>query len=56
MVLIEKVLSHKKAAFMQHHVYARVWTLVWVIAPMPLLFHVQFIKQVLWPMAGLNGF
>ncbi|MES2112415.1 MAG: MBOAT family protein [Bacteroidota bacterium] len=54
-VLVEKVLLQKKVAFLHHHVYARVWTLFWVIVPMPLLFHEQFIKQVLWPMAGLSG-
>jgi alginate O-acetyltransferase complex protein AlgI len=54
-VLVEKVLLQKKVAFLHHHVYARVWTLFWVIVPMPLLFHEQFIKHVLWPMAGLSG-
>jgi alginate O-acetyltransferase complex protein AlgI len=55
LILIEKLLSNKKAGFLHHNVYARVWTLFWVITPMPLLFHEQFIKQVLWPMAGLSA-
>lgn len=53
MVLVEKALVHRKAVFLQNFVYARAWTLFWVMVPMPLLFHEQFIKQVLWPMAGL---
>jgi hypothetical protein len=54
LVLIERVLSHNKLSFLQNKIYARVWTLFWVIAPMPLLFHTEFIKQVLWPLAGLH--
>lgn len=53
MVLVEKVLVRKKVNFLQHRVYARAWTLFWVIVPMPMLFHEQFIKHVLWPIAGL---
>jgi len=52
LVLLEKVLSGNKVKFLQDKIYARVWTLFWVITPMPLLFHGQFIKQVLWPLAG----
>jgi alginate O-acetyltransferase complex protein AlgI len=54
MVLAEKILVSNKAKFLQHPVVARLWTLFWVIVPMPLLFHEQFIKQVVWPLVGLN--
>ena len=54
LVLIEKVLILRKVDFLQHKVTARIWTLFWVIAPMPLLFHTQFIKEIVWPLAGLH--
>jgi hypothetical protein len=54
LVLLEKVLTDKQAAFLKHPVTARLWTLFWVIAPMPLLFHLPFIRQIVWPMVGLR--
>jgi alginate O-acetyltransferase complex protein AlgI len=54
MVLVEKALISQKISFLQHQVIARLWTLFWVIVPMPLLFHPHFIKEVVWPFAGLN--
>jgi len=54
MVLLEKVLISQKILFLQNRVIARLWTLFWVITPMPLLFHPHFIKEILWPLAGLN--
>jgi len=54
MVLLEKALVQKKPLFLQNRVIAHTWTLFWVIAPMPLLFHSEFIKQVVWPLAGLR--
>jgi hypothetical protein len=32
----------------------RVWTLAWVILPLPLLFHGQFVEGVLWPLLGMS--
>jgi len=54
LVLIEKVLVLKKITFLQNRLVARVWVFFWLIAPIPLLFHEQFIKQILWPLAGLH--
>jgi Membrane bound O-acyl transferase family len=54
MVLLEKVLTDNKAAFLKNSILARVWTLFWVIGPAPLLFHTEFIKQIVWPLAGLH--
>jgi hypothetical protein len=31
----------------------RVWTLVWLAAPLPLLFHRAFLAGVVWPLAGI---
>jgi alginate O-acetyltransferase complex protein AlgI len=33
---------------------ARLWVFFWLVIPMPLLFHSQFIKAILWPLADLN--
>jgi hypothetical protein len=56
LVLLEKGLIDNKISFLQHPILARLWTLFWVIAPAPLLFHTQFIKQIVWPLAGLHPF
>jgi alginate O-acetyltransferase complex protein AlgI len=31
----------------------RAWTLFWLAAPLPLLFHVPFLRGVLWPILGM---
>jgi D-alanyl-lipoteichoic acid acyltransferase DltB (MBOAT superfamily) len=54
LVLVEKVIVDRKVRFLQRNIVARFWTLFWVIAPMPLLFHTQFIKEIVWPLAGLK--
>jgi alginate O-acetyltransferase complex protein AlgI len=33
----------------------RTWTFFWLIAPLPALFHPNFVREVLWPMAGITG-
>ncbi len=54
LVLFEKALMSRKIMFLKNTVIAHIWTLFWVIAPMPLLFHTQFIKQVVWPLGGMH--
>lgn len=51
-LLVEKYLMSNNAAFLKHPVMARLWVLFWLVVPMPLLFHAQFIKLVVWPLAG----
>ncbi len=53
-VLVEKVLFSRKVRFLQNSILARVWVFFWLVAPMPLLFHNHFIKEIIWPIAGLN--
>ncbi len=31
----------------------RAWTVAWVVAPMPILFHVPFLRAVVWPLIGM---
>lgn len=54
LVLVEKVLINNQVAFLQHQVWGRVWTFFWLAVPMPLLFHTEFIKQIVWPLVGLK--
>lgn len=53
-VLVEKVLLSQKVWFLQNSILARAWVFFWLVIPMPLLFHNEFIKQIVWPIAGLN--
>lgn len=55
-VLVEKALVLNKYTFLQHWFWARAWVFFWLILPMPLLFHEQFIKQIVWPLAGLSWY
>jgi len=54
LVLFEKAMTSHKIMFLKNNAIAHIWTLFWVIVPMPLLFHTQFIKQVVWPLAGMH--
>ncbi|MFD2161961.1 MBOAT family protein [Paradesertivirga mongoliensis] len=53
-VLLEKLLLNRKVRFLQNKILSRVWVFFWLIAPMPMLFHDHFIKEIIWPIAGLN--
>ncbi len=53
-VLVEKGLLSRKVSFLQNGILARAWVFFWLVVPMPLLFHNEFIKQIIWPIAGLN--
>jgi alginate O-acetyltransferase complex protein AlgI len=32
----------------------RAWTVFWIVAPLPILFHRPFVAQVLWPLLGIS--
>ena len=32
--------------------YGRLWTLFWLAAPLPLLFHPPFLRGIVWPLVG----
>jgi alginate O-acetyltransferase complex protein AlgI len=51
-LLVEKKLISCNTAFLKHPVLARLWLFFWLVVPMPLLFHAQFIKLVVWPLGG----
>jgi len=35
--------------------FGRVWTLAWLLVPLPILFHLPFLAGVVWPMIGLES-
>jgi alginate O-acetyltransferase complex protein AlgI len=43
-----------RPAFERRPWLAHAWTLLWLAAPMPLLFHEPFITGVVWPMIGIR--
>ncbi|SEO85766.1 alginate O-acetyltransferase complex protein AlgI [Mucilaginibacter gossypiicola] len=51
-LLVEKKLIRRNIAFLKHPILARLWLFFWLVVPMPLLFHAQFIKLVVWPLGG----
>jgi hypothetical protein len=54
LVLVEKASIRHHILFLQHKIIGRIWTFFWLIIPMPLLFHLHFIKEIVWPLAGLK--
>lgn len=54
LVLIEKVMLTRRATFLKNVIAARLWVFFWLIAPAPLLFHIRFISDIVWPLAGLK--
>lgn len=54
LVLVEKLLASRGVLFLRNRLVARVWVFFWLVVPMPLLFHEQFIKQIVWPLVGLH--
>ncbi|QKJ30639.1 hypothetical protein HQ865_13040 [Mucilaginibacter mali] len=54
LVLFEKALISRRILFLKNIVVARVWVFFWLIAPSPLLFHIHFIREIVWPLAGLK--
>lgn len=53
-VLFEKALITKRVMVLKNAVTARLWVFFWLIAPAPLLFHINFIREIVWPLAGLK--
>src|SRR6185503_4844780 len=54
LVLLEKWLNARHRNFLANKLVAKVWLFFWLVLPAPLLFHTQFIKQIVWPLAGLK--
>lgn len=53
-VIVEKELLNRSVKFLQNKVLTRMWVFFWLVVPMPLLFHEDFIHKVIWPLAGIS--
>ena len=51
---IENVLADCGKPINSSRLAGRCWTAVWLVLPLPLLFHVPFLRGCLWPLLGLN--
>jgi alginate O-acetyltransferase complex protein AlgI len=53
LVLVEKALASRNILFLNNKIVAHTWVFFWLVVPAPLLFHTQFIQQIVWPLSGL---
>lgn len=53
-VLLEKVLLKMNAEILKKPLVSKLWILFWLVLPLPLLFHREFITEIVWPLAGLD--
>lgn len=49
LMMLERYLYRNGKAINKHPWLGRVWTIVWLILPVPLLFHQPFLAGVVWP-------
>lgn len=53
-IMAERKLLRRKAKFLDNRLLSRVWTCLWILVPLPLLFHDHFVRGIIWPIAGLT--
>ena len=53
LVLVERAAS--RAGYPLHGWIGRVWVFVWVLVPLPILFHQPFLAGVIWPIIGIGA-
>jgi len=53
LMLIERALAASGRPLEGWH--GRAWTLAWLVAPLPILFHLPFLQGVVWPIIGIGG-
>ena len=51
---IEQKLEKENRAINKKTGLGRCWTIFWLVAPAPLLFHSYFLKGIIWPIIGLT--
>ena len=54
-MLIEAMLDRHKVDILKRPWIGRVWTWVWVLLPLPILFHRPFLVGCVWPLIGIAG-
>jgi len=53
-VIAEKKMEKGNISVLKNKLFAKLWVLFWLIMPIHFLFPNPFIKQIVWPLAGLN--
>jgi alginate O-acetyltransferase complex protein AlgI len=53
-VLFEKFLVTRQIAFLKNKVLARLWVFFWLVIPIPLLFHMSFLKHIVYPILWIK--
>jgi hypothetical protein len=48
LMLLEKILERRGVGIFKNKIIGRVWVVFWLLLPLPILFHSQFIKNVVW--------
>ena len=54
LMMIEARLAKANRSIDRIHWVGRVWTLVWLLAPLPVLFHRPFLAGIVWPIIGIE--
>jgi hypothetical protein len=53
LVLCERALARAGRPIERLGWPGRIWTLGWLALPLPLLFHLPFVRGVVWPVLGI---
>ena len=51
-IKLEQAPLVRNSGLLENKLLARLWVLGWLTAPIPLLFHGRFIREIIWPLAG----
>ncbi len=54
LVLVEQRLERVGNPVSQWGVWSHVWVLGWLTLPVPILFHISFLRGVVWPLIGME--
>ena len=53
-MLLESRWTTLANAFATHHWLGRLWTMTWLLLPLPMLFHQPFLRGCVWPLIGIT--
>ncbi|TVY04182.1 wax synthase family protein [Cohnella terricola] len=52
-IVIEHLLEKRGCPISKVPWVGRLWTIVWLVVPLPILFHPAFLKGIVWPIVGI---
>lgn len=47
------IVIEERFSFLESRLTGRIWTIAWVLLPLPILFHRPFLKGCVWPIIGI---